>query len=265
VVVTRTRAQASSLVSRLTALGATVVELPVIAVEDASDGGTGLQAAADRLVGGAYGWVALTSTNATSRLLEAVGRRRLPPTVRWAAVGPGTAAALVDGGVHPDLVPTGSAASTSDGLAQAFPAVAERGGGVAEGVTRDAAGGAPAPGPLPVLFPRAETVRGELVAGLEAKGWTVDQVVAYRTVAGAPDASALAQAAEADAVAFTSSSTVDRTVELLGLPSVPPVIATIGPTTSASVRTAGLRVTVEATHPTIDGLVAALVEALGAH
>ena len=53
VVVTRTRAQASSLVDNLLALGATVVELPVIAIEDPIDGGAGLAEAADRVVGGA--------------------------------------------------------------------------------------------------------------------------------------------------------------------------------------------------------------------
>ncbi len=42
VVVTRSRAQASSLVDRLTGLGATVVELPVIAIGDPADGGAAL-------------------------------------------------------------------------------------------------------------------------------------------------------------------------------------------------------------------------------
>jgi uroporphyrinogen-III synthase len=113
-----------------------------------------------------------------------------------------------------------------------------------------------------VLFPRAESVRGVLASGLRAKGWVVDEVVAYRTVAGSPQPDAVAVASRADAVAFTSSSTVERTVELLGIDKVPPVVVSIGPITSASVVVAGLSVTAEAVEPTIDGLVAAVVTAL---
>jgi uroporphyrinogen III methyltransferase / synthase len=240
VVVTRSRAQASSLVDRLTALGAIAVELPVIAIEDAADGGAGLAAAASRLTEGAYEWVAFTSANAVGRLLDALGPRRPPEGVRWAAVGSGTARALTAGGFPPDLVPT---SSVSDQLAEAFPSAPATGGAV--------------------LFPRAETVRGALAEGLGAKGWSVDEVVAYRTVAGAPDARAVAEARGAEAVAFTSSSTVDRTIELLGAEGVPPVVVTIGPVTSASARAAGLAVAVEATEATIDGLAAAVVSALG--
>jgi uroporphyrinogen-III synthase len=64
-------------------------------------------------------------------------------------------------------------------------------------------------------------------------------------------------------VVFTSSSTVVRTVELLGRAGVPAMVATIGPVTSSAVRAAGLQVTVEAAEPTVDGLVGAVVAALG--
>ena len=239
VVVTRTRAQASSLVDNLLALGATVVELPVIAIEDPIDGGAGLAEAADRLVGGAYAWVVFTSTNAVSRFLAALGGRAVPNGTGWAAVGAATARRLSDGGFPPTLVPE---VTISDALAEAFP----RTGGTG---TR-------------VLFPRAETVREALVPGLETKGWKVDEVVAYRTVAGDPDPRSVVAARAADAVAFTSSSTVERTVDLLGIDAVPRVVVSIGPVTSASVRTHGLNVTVEASEATIDGLVAAVVVAL---
>jgi uroporphyrinogen-III synthase len=64
-------------------------------------------------------------------------------------------------------------------------------------------------------------------------------------------------------VAFTSPSTVERTIDLLGRGGVPPVVVTIGPVTSSSARSAGLQVSAEADPHTLDGLVAALVAALG--
>ncbi len=244
VVVTRTRAQASTLVDRLQRLGAEVVELPVIEVEEPADGGRGLTRAAERLVSGEYGWVACTSPNAVSRLLRALGDRPVPPTVRWAAVGTGTGRALREGGHPVDLVPE---RSLSDALADAFPAA-----------------GPPGPtGPERVLFPRAETVTGVLAAGLRAKGWLVDEVVAYRTVAGDPSPEAVDAARRADVVAFTSSSTVERALELLGSGGVPPVVVTIGPVTSASARSAGLSVSAEAQPHTIEGLVEAVVGLAG--
>jgi uroporphyrinogen-III synthase len=238
VVVTRSRPQASVLVGRLADLGAEVVELPVIAVVDPADGGEALARSAHRLASGAYQWVAVTSTNAVTRLVAELGDRSVPSSVRWAAVGPGTARALVDGGRSVDLVPE---VSLAEALVEAFPA-----------------------GDGTVLFPRAETVPGTLAEGLRAKGWLVDEVVAYRTVAGRPTPGALAAAADADAVAFTSSSTVGRALELLGDGGLPPVVVSIGPVTSASARSAGLEVAAEARPHTIEGLVAALVDALGA-
>ena len=160
VVVTRSRSQASTLAGRLADLGAEVVELPVIAVEGPPDDGGALARSAHRLASGAYQWVALTSPNAAKRLVAELGDRAVPTSVRWAAVGPGTARALEDGGRPVDLVPD---VSLAEALAEAFP-----------------------DGDGTVLFPRAETVRGTLAEGLRAKGWVVDEVVAYRTVAGEP-------------------------------------------------------------------------------
>ncbi|HEX4217498.1 MAG TPA: uroporphyrinogen-III synthase [Acidimicrobiales bacterium] len=244
IVVTRTRAQASSLVDRLAGKGASVVELPVIGIEDPLDGGEALHHAAAEAAAGAYDWLVFTSTNAASRFLASLDDRPVPPATRWAAIGAGTAGALARAGHPPELVP---ATSVAEALAEALPVAPTPDGGGATGR---------------ILFPRAESVRGALVPGLRARGWTVDEVVAYRTVAGSPGPDAMAAASRADAVAFTSSSTVERTIELLGIEQVPPVVASIGPITSASAVAAGLAVTVEAVEHTIDGLVAALVSAL---
>jgi uroporphyrinogen-III synthase len=250
VVVTRARAQASVLVDRLADLGAVVVELPVIAIEDPPDGGAALAAAADRVVGGAYEWVVVTSANAVARIVAVLGTRDVPASTRWAAVGSSTAKALMTRGIVPDLVP-GDA--VSDALVAVFPTATPP--GTARGRPTEEGR---------ALFVRAERVRDVVAPGLAAKGWRVDEVVAYRTVAADVDPGAAAAARAADAVAFTASSTVERTVDLLGVEGVPPVIASIGPITSGAVRAAGLTVTGEASVHTLDGLVAALVAALGA-
>jgi len=250
VVVTRTRAQASELVGRLARLGAAVVELPVIAVEDPADGGAALEEACHRLAAGRFAWVACTSVNAVSRLLTALGDQTVPRSVRWAAVGAGTARALTDGGYPPDLVP---AVSVSDALAEEFPGCGPS--DAADGVRGPESAGT-------VLFPRAEVVRGAMAAGLRAKGWSVEEVVAYKTVAGTPDPDAVEAAARSGVVAFTSSSTVTRSLELLGTAGVPPLVVTIGPVTSATAHDAGLEVAAEAIPHTIGGVVDAVVEAV---
>ncbi len=250
VVVTRTRSQAPDLTDRLVRLGATVVELPVISIDDPIDGGEALARAAHRLCSGAYQWVAFTSSNAVSRLLDVLSPDAVPSTVQWAAVGQGTARTLTEGGIAPDLVAT---VSVSEALADEFPAV--------DPLKPDGSAGR-SDGIGTVLFPRAETVRGALATGLRAKGWLVDEVIAYRTVAAHPDPSAIASAGMADAVVFTSSSTVERTIEVLGHDGIPPVVVTIGPVTSSSARASGLHVTGEANPHTMDGVVDALVVAL---
>jgi uroporphyrinogen III methyltransferase / synthase len=247
VVVTRAREQAGAMIERLGSLGASVVELPVIATATAADAGAALDAAARRLKEGRYGWVALTSANAAERLLAALGPDAGDAPASWAALGEGTASALRGTGIRPAVV---ADVATSEGLVAAFP-VAPR---------PETDDDAPA---RTVLFPRAERVRGALAAGLRAEGWVVDEVVAYRTVAAVPPADAVERARHADAIAFTSSSTVEHTVRVLGVAGVPATVASIGPSTSHTARDAGLEVTVEADPHTIDGLVDALARVLG--
>jgi uroporphyrinogen-III synthase len=88
-------------------------------------------------------------------------------------------------------------------------------------------------------------------------------VDAYRTVAARPSPDALAAAAKADAIAFTSSSTVTSWLALAGPDALPSVVACIGPVTAATAAEHGVAVTVVAAEHTVDGLVAALVAALG--
>ncbi len=229
VVVTRSRDQASDLRHRLGVLGAEVVEVPVITIEPVDDGA---------LVASLPGadWAVFTSANAVGIVAAQLRDARSFGTTRVAAIGPGTASALADFGIVADLVP---ARNVAEGLVEAFPS-----------------------GPGRVWLPQAADARPVLAGGLRAKGWTVEAVVAYRTVAVPLDERSQRAIASADAITFTSSSTVTNFVAAAGADAVPTTVISIGPITSATALDHGLAVTVEADPHTLDGLVAAVVRAL---
>jgi uroporphyrinogen III methyltransferase/synthase len=238
VVVTRAREQASELRARLEAIGAEVVELPTIRVEP-------LDFALPAL--GEYEWLVFTSVNAVHAFFErgfdpcGLDTRALGG-VSIAAIGAATEAALLSRGVRPDLVPDRAVAES---LVDAFPSPPNGGGRM--------------------LLPRAEAGRDVLPEGLRTRGWTVDVLPVYRTVRAESDASTVerVRAGKVDAITFTSSSTVTNLCDALGsVPDPQPVVVSIGPATSATAVARGLRVDVEATDHTIDGVIDALLSVL---
>ena len=220
VVVTRARQEASELSRRLRGLGAQVIEIPTIQIADPSDPAA-LDSAAARV--GDYDWVVFTSANAVTRFLRCVGDARRFGRARIAAIGPATAECMSDHSLIADLVPERFVAES---LVEAFP-----------------------DGPGRVLLPQAADARPVLAEGLRAKGWEVDVVEAYRTLPVPPPAAV----PEADAIAFTSSSTVDNYLAL-GLP-VPPVVVCIGPITAETANRHGLTDVTVCHEHTIDALV----------
>ena len=239
VVVTRAREQASGLATRLAGAGARVVEVPTIAVTDPADGGAALARAGADLTAGRYDWVAFTSANAVARLAAVLRDTRDFAGCGIAVVGPGTAAAVTALHLVPDLVPDRAIA---EGLLAAWP-------------PRPGSGGR-------VLVPRAAEGRTVLEDGLVAAGWEVDVVDAYRTVRSTPTPDQLAAVAGADAICFTSSSTVTNYLEAVGAERVPPVVVCIGPVTAGTAREAGLTVAAVAETHTVPGLVDTLIAAL---
>ena len=102
---TRSTEQAAPLVARLEALGVEVVHCPLIRIEPIDD---------EAIDVSAYDWVIVTSPNGAAEL----ARRLAGPPRRLAAVGPGTAAALRERGLEPDLVPR---VHTQEGLRDELP------------------------------------------------------------------------------------------------------------------------------------------------
>ncbi|HVE73847.1 MAG TPA: uroporphyrinogen-III synthase [Mycobacteriales bacterium] len=247
VLVPRTRGQAGTLTALLRGVGAVAVEVPTIAVEPPRTPAP-MERAVKGIGDGRYMWVAFTSTNAVKAVREKVEESgldaRIFSGVKVAAVGDATAAALVEFGIRPDLVPSGI--QSSEGL-------------LAEWAPYDASFD-----PIDRVFlPRADIATDSLVAGLKELGWAVDDVTAYRTVRAAPPPAETRDALKGggfDAVLFTSSSTVRNLVGIAGKPHETTVLACIGPQTKATAEEFGLRVDVLAAKPDI----AALVEGLAA-
>ena len=235
VVVTRARDQASTLVEGLRRLGAATIEVPAIRVADPADDGRALARAAGTAA--QHDWVVFTSVNAVERFLPLLPDGRAFGSARIAAVGPGTAEALRRWHLVADLVPPRAIAES---LVEAFP-----------------------PGPGRVLLPQAAGARPTVADGLAAAGWDVVAVEAYRTESATPSPAALAAAAAADAITFTSASTVTGHLAAAGgAGSLPAVVASIGPVTTAALEAAGVEVTVEADPHTVDGLLDAVLHAL---
>jgi uroporphyrinogen III methyltransferase/synthase len=242
VVITRARAQASGLATRLAELGAEVVEAPAIRIEPRLD----TAAVADGIAalgGGRIDVLCLTSPNGAQLLMETLisaghDARALTGTT-IAAIGPGTAAALEDHGLRADLIPERSIAESL----------------AAELISHGVAG-------KRVLIARAAEARDVLPQELAEAGANVELLTLYETVREELDEAERAAVQEADYVTFTSSSTVRNFVEALGgrdgLPERARVVS-IGPVTSATARELGIRVDVEAERHDIDGLVAALL------
>lgn len=231
VVVTRATDQASELARLLEAAGASVIVVPTIAIEPPADGGAALRSAVAELAAGE--WLAVTSANGAAAVLAVIGGPVLGG-VRVACVGPKTAAVFEAAGVGVELL---AERYVAEGLVDAF--------GPGEG-TR-------------VLVAQAAGARDVLAEGLSAAGWSVQAVVAYRTVPAELSDDARSEVAAADVATFTSASTVQHLVAAVGVEGVPPIIACIGPVTAAAARELGLDVTVEASEHTVAGLVEALI------
>jgi uroporphyrinogen-III synthase len=226
--VVTTRENRGRIEYELAALGAEVLHLPLIEVVDveAMVPDTEIE------------WVVVTSPNGARRAGPFVNN----PTVRLAAVGDATADVLESVAGRPvDLVPE---RATADDLARVLPAPA------------------PTSGAMVVL--RGDLASDTVAVAARQTGWTVIDIIVYRTVALRPGRDVVVNAADADVVLLTSGSAArswSSAITDAGVAS-PPVVV-IGVPTSDVAQSVGLPVVATADPPGIDGLIAATIDALG--
>lgn len=256
VLVTRPAHQARELLLALRGLGAEPVPFPTIEIMPAEDTQP-LDVAIQRIARATewrlrpsdpspgddwfYDWLVITSANGVDAFwgrLNAAGLdSRCLATVRVAAIGPATAAALQQRSIKPDLMPE---VYTAEGVLEAFDQL----------------------GPVAgrhFLLARADIARKTLAEGLIERGAYVDEIASYRTVPIRKESAPPA----ADIVTFTSSSTVVGYVNCLG--QRPPAealqhsqVVCIGPVTAGTARELGLPVAAVAEEYTVEGMLETL-------
>jgi len=239
ILITRSRQQGSELAAQLAALGATPILIPSIEIAPPAS-----YAPLDEAIAHLqhYDWLIFTSANAVNAFRS---RTPITDTPKIGVIGPSTAKATQSAGLRVDLVPKQAVAES---LIEAL---------------------------LPNLHPgsrvlliRAATARDILPESLTQAGAKVTIAEAYRTVIPSESIESLRTLFASnppDAVTFTSSSTATNLVALLESAGItlPPTIvrASIGPITSATLRTLGLPPTIEAPEATT----ASLASTLSAH
>jgi uroporphyrinogen III methyltransferase/synthase len=221
-------------------LGAVAILLPTIEILPPNDAGAALDAAVREIAD--FDWVVLSSANAVDAFFAELPDARALAGVKIAVIGDRTAAAVRSHGVIADLVPDRFSA---EGLAEVFP-------------------DAPQPSSK-VLVPRAALAREILPDALRAKGWTVETPTAYETVHPLLTREQRRALVGAHVVTFASSSAVTGLLETVGIDELPPVVASIGPATTATLAGLGIAVAIEAPQHTMASLLDELVAYAAGH
>ena len=243
----RTKESDDDLIRRLARYGASITEVPTVAVEPPRNPSQ-MEKAISGVVDGRYEWVIFTSVHAVRAVSEKLRTYGLDARaysgLRVAAVGVSTKRALEEFGIAPDLMPEGQQDGQS--LAAEFPVF----DAILDPINR-------------VLIPRADVATDTLSESLASLGWEVEEVTVSRTVRANPPDAEIREAIKAgrfDAVFFTSSSAVRNLVGIAGKPPQQTVVAAIGPHTASACEEHGLVVTALADEPTPESLLSALLE-----
>jgi len=248
ILVTRPRSEAAGLVAAIEASGGEAILFPTIDI-DSSGSFPDFERTMREINN--YDYIVATSANTARVVARALGPSSLageaPPAgglpqadglPRFVAIGKGTASALEAAGLPVDVMPE---EAVSDRIAAVMGEVAGK----------------------RVLVPGSDLARALVGAELRAAGAIVDEVVAYRTILGEPDAAALAELRRGvDAVLFSSPSTARNFSRIVGGPAAlgKALVACIGPVTAEAAEALGYRVDLVAKEHGSEGLLAALLE-----
>ncbi len=269
IVLTRARPQISQSSDQLRLYGAIPIAIPTIEISDPPDSsiiekifaekvvtaGTGELIEATHLQ---YEWIIFTSANGVSSFMRYVAdwirnnnlesleiekaQTLLFANVKFASIGSATALAMTEYGLHCQVSATDF---VSEGLLEKFQVIKPDSSQEFKGR---------------ILLPRAAKARNILPDTLRKMGWVVDDVPVYQTIMPKVEPGSRDLLSTADAIVFTSSSTVTHFFQMFGKEHLPEVVVSIGPITTQTILENGLTPTIEASPSSVTGIVSGLLD-----
>jgi uroporphyrinogen III methyltransferase/synthase len=214
VCITRTKEQSKEIRETLIDLGAQVTEINSIAIKNTSEN---LDNFIDKL--NDYDYIVCTSVNGVNILFDYLSDkdydvRKIKAT--FAAIGPATKDAIKARGIIPEII---AEKFVAESLFDSMKKVVKQGD--------------------KVFIPRAKNARPYLVEVLKEAGCIVDECHAYETVTGSSHNKDSFD--EVDTVIFTSPSTVENMIKIVGLESIKRKrVISIGPITGKALDRCGV-------------------------
>ena len=233
VAIVRARHQASLLGDLLLQAGARSTYVPVIEIVVSS----AARACVEEAISEDHPeWVIFTSQNAVASVLDLAAGRTFVNRALIACVGEATKDFCLSAGIHVDFIPS---TSNTAALVAEFPAT---------------------PASAKVTYFAGENAGSALETGLRSRGHEVHRVNSYSTVPAKVSPYVKLRAHGAEAIAFTSASTVEGAIAALGEDHLPKRKITIGPVTSAALRAHGIAITAEAPDQNLKSLVETIID-----
>ena len=269
IVLTRARHQINQSSDQLRLYGAIPIAIPTIEISDPPDSSIIEKIFAEKVVSAGtgelieathlqYEWIIFTSANGVSSFMRYVAdwirnnnlesleiekaQTLLFANVKFASIGSATALAMTEYGLHCQVSATDF---VSEGLLEKFQVIKPDSSQEFKGR---------------ILLPRAAKARNILPDTLRKMGWVVDDVPVYQTIMPKVESGSRDLLSTADAIVFTSSSTVTHFFQMFGKEHLPEVVASIGPITTQTILENGLTPTIEASPSSVTGIVSGLLD-----
>ena len=269
IVLTRARHQINQSSDQLRLYGAIPIAIPTIEISDPPDSSIIEKIFAEKVVSAGtgelieathlqYEWIIFTSANGVSSFMRYVAdwirnnnlesleiekaQTLLFANVKFASIGSATALAMTEYGLHCQVSATDF---VSEGLLEKFQVIKPDSSQEFKGR---------------ILLPRAAKARNILPDTLRKMGWVVDDVPVYQTIMPKVEPGSRDLLSTADAIVFTSSSTVTHFFQMFGKEHLPEVVVSIGPITTQTILENGLTPSIEASPSSVKGIVSGLLD-----